>query len=236
MPDLEQLASSLGSVRHFRGLPHHDLEAIVSAGRLRHVPGGTTLFHEGAPSAGLYVLLAGRVHLHKTGPQGQEIILAVVKPVIMFNEVAALDGGPNPVTAVTVEDSIIWQLSPEALQDLLLRYPQVSRGMASMLAARNRFLVEQVEDLTFRTVVSRTAKLLLDISDGGRTPIDRRVHPNVELAARIATVPEAFSRALNVFRKNGCIRTTRDAIIVNAPGLLAEAAEIGQALPTGWSP
>ena len=49
-------------------------------------------------------------------------------------------------------------------------------------------------------------------------------------------MPEAFSRALNVFRKNGCIRTTRDAIIVNAPGLLAEAAEIGQELPTGWSP
>jgi CRP/FNR family transcriptional regulator len=231
MPQLERLARSLGSVRHFQNLPAPDLEAIVSAGRVRRVPEGTAIFHEGGATAGLYVLLAGRVHLYKTGPQGQQVILAVVRPVIMFNEVAALDGGPNPVTAVTVEDSTVWHVSAEALHDLLLRYPQISRGMASMLATRNRFLVAQVEDLSFRTVLARTAKLLLDISDFGRVPIDRHTHPNVELAARIATVPEAFSRSLNVFRKNGCIETTRDAIAVAEPEMLAEAAEIGWELP-----
>ena len=58
-----------------------------------------------AVCAGMFVLLAGQVHLRKLGPQGQESILAVIEPVIMFNEVAVLDGGPNLTTAVAAQDS-----------------------------------------------------------------------------------------------------------------------------------
>jgi CRP-like cAMP-binding protein len=49
------------------------------------------LFEESQPGAGLFVLLSGRVHLGKTGPSGQHVILTTIEPVIMFNEVAGLD-------------------------------------------------------------------------------------------------------------------------------------------------
>ena len=45
-------------------------------------------------------------------------------------------------------------------------------------------------------VVARTAKLLLDLSDYGRRPIDRRACSISEMAARISTVPEAISRSM----------------------------------------
>ena len=94
-----------------------------------------------------------------------------------------------------------------------------------MLAKRNRALVSQYEDLSFRTVQGRAAKLLLDLSDRGQHPIDRRKHPNHELAARIATGPEAFSRALNTFKRTGCIVCSRAAIIVRCLNDLAALAE-----------
>jgi len=110
MMDYQNLSDRLGNVSHFKKLPEADLKAIVSAGQVIRYTAGSTIFAEGEPSAGLYVLFEGQVNLSKLGLQGQECILAVIRPVIMFNEVAVLDGGPNPVTALAVQDSILWRV------------------------------------------------------------------------------------------------------------------------------
>jgi CRP-like cAMP-binding protein len=225
MPDFPDLIAQLQRVEHFKRLPEADVRAIVTAGRVRRFAAGEIVFLEGAPCTGMFVLLAGRVQLRKLGPQGQESILAVVEPVIMFNEVAVLDGGPNLATAVAAQESSVWQIGCEGFQALLGRYPMIGLGLLRVLAKRNRALVAQYEDLSFRTVQARAAKLLLDLSDHGAQPIDRRKHPNHELAARIATVPEAFSRALNAFKRSGCITSTRAAITAHCIEDLAALAE-----------
>jgi len=235
--DAPDLIAQLQRVEHFKRLPEVDVRAIVTAGRVRRFAAGETLFAEGAPCAGMFVLLTGQVHLRKLGPQGQESILAVIEPVIMFNEVAVLDGGANLTTAVAAQDCTVWQIGCDRFQALLARYPMIGLGLLRVLARRNRFLVSQVEDLSFRTVQARAAKLLLDLSDTGAQPIDRRKHPNHELAARIATVPEAFSRALNAFKRTGCLTCTRSAIAVHFIEDLAALAERSGSTPrTGSSP
>ena len=90
------------------------------------------------------------------------------------------------------------------------------------LAGRNRRLISHFEDLSFRTVVARAAKLLLELSQAGTQPIDRRKHPNHQLAARIATVPEAFSRALKSFKTTGIVQATTRQILVDQPNRLEE--------------
>ena len=222
VPDL---IAQLQHVEHFKRLPEADTRTIVTAGRVRRFAAGEILFAEGAPCAGMFVLLTGQVHLRKLGPQGQESILAVIEPVIMFNKVAVLDGGPNLTTAAAAQDCMVWQIGCDSFQALLARYPMIGLGLLRVLARRNRLLVSQVEDLSFRTVQARAAKLLLDLSDCGAHPIDRRKHPNHELAARIATVPEAFSRALNTFKRTGCIASTRSAIAVHCIEDLGALAE-----------
>jgi CRP/FNR family transcriptional regulator len=225
MSDSPDLIAQLQRVEHFKRLPEVDVRAIVTAGRVRRFVVGEPIFAEGAPCAGMFVLLTGQVHLRKLGPQGQESILAVIEPVIMFNEVAVLDSGANLTTAVAAQDCTVWQIGCESFQALLARYPMIGLGLLRVLARRNRFLVSQYEDLSFRTVQARAAKLLLDLSDHGAQPIDRRKHPNHELAARIATVPEAFSRALNAFKRGGCLTCTRTAIAVHCIENLAALAE-----------
>lgn len=224
--DLDILTTLLSRVAHFRPLPEPDLRAIIAAGTVRQFAAETVVFQEGEPCAGMFVLLKGEVHLYKHGPQGQEQIMVVVKPVIMFNEVPVLDGGPNVATAIAVQPCVTWQVTSEAFQELLRRYPQIGLGLLRVLAVRNRFLISQYEDLSFRSVVARIAKLLLDLSVGGHQPIDRRAHPNQELAARTATVPEAFSRSLNVFKRQGLITCTRTTITVQDPEALADLAHV----------
>ena len=119
-----------------------------------------------------------------------------------------MTAGANIATAIAAQESLAWQISCENFQALLARFPQIGLGLLRVLARRNRMLMSQYEDLSFRSVQARVAKLLVDLSDRGQQPIDRHRYSNSELAALIATVPEPFSRALNSFRRHGCITTT----------------------------
>ena len=75
-------------------------------------------------------------------------------------------------------------------------------------------------------MAQKPTKLLLTLSDGGHRPIDRYQTPNTELAARVATVPEAFSRALRHLRKHGYIACTRNTITILDPEALIEVAAL----------
>ena len=224
------LINSLKTVTHFRNLSLGDLSLIVTAGTVRRFSAGATIFTEGEPCAGMFVLLRGMVHLCKISLQGQINIMAVVEPVIMFNEITVLDGGTNPATAIAVKDCFVWQIGYEAFQMLLQKIPQVGLSLLRVLARRNRQMIEQYEDLSFRSVVARTAKLLLDLSDYGRRPIDRRACSISEMAARISTVPEAISRSLNLLKQQGIIRLSRTEIEVLSVEKLATQAQVGPQL------
>ncbi len=229
------LVESLGRVKHFKGLPEADRAEIVNAGQICTFPAGTVICREGDPCAGMFVLLSGHVHLCKLGPQGQQSIVAEIEPVIMFNEVTVLDGGPNLTTAIAVQDCTTWNISHESFQSLMQRYPLVglARGLLRVMANRTRRLLSQYVDVSFRSVLARSAKLLLELSDNGQRPIDRKQFTNTEMAARISTVPEALSRSLKVFKKNGDIVCTRTSILVKQPKTLERFAQIEPTLFKG---
>jgi CRP/FNR family transcriptional regulator len=220
------LTARMGRLEHFQKLSETDLEEIIAAGRIQTIPAGATICREAEPCSGLFVLLAGRVHLHKLGPEGQDNIMAVLEPVTMFNEVAVLDGGDNAATAIAFRNSRLWSIDREGFQTLIEAHPAIALGMLPILAARNRLLVSKFEDLSFRTVKARTAKLLLELSENGRRTINRREYTIITLAAQICTVPEAISRAITFFREQGYIDSTRSKIVVRQPEALSGAAQI----------
>jgi len=224
MMDMQQLGAQLRTVSHFHALSDANLSEIVNAGNVLKIQSGQMLFLQDEPCAGMYVLLQGRVNLCKLGPQGQQNILATILPVIMFNEVPVLDGGRNPVTALATQDSLLWRISCASFQKLLLSYPEIGSGLLHIMAARNRRLIEHYEDLSFRNVLARVAKTLLDLSDNGKKPISRREHSIEELAALTATVPQVISRTLKIFKIDGLINHTRQVIEVKKPENLAKIA------------
>jgi len=227
----ENLAERLGNVSHFMKLPLADRLSIILAGQMRLFPAGTTIFAEEEPCAGMYVLFKGHVHICKLGPQGQQSIIADIDPVIMFNEVALLDGEPNPNATTATQNCLAWHISHQAYVKLLQRYAkdqymQVALGLLDIMARRYRQLLNSYADLSFLTVPVRVAKLIYELSDSGRQPIDRRETSISEMAAHIATVPEAISRALNFLRCQGIIQTTRTQITVLQPDELARLTQM----------
>lgn len=174
----------------------------------------------------MFVLIKGKVILHKLGPEGQEGVINTLEPVIMFNEVATLDGGPNPVSATALAECRLWHINRENMQTLILQYPQIGLSLLGVLAMRNRQLVNYYSDLSFRSVYARLAKHLLNLSRQGEQTIDRKENPIRLMAARVITTPEAISRTLRTFSSTGLIHYDRMQIQVRDLDGLNEAAQL----------
>lgn len=218
------LMKRMKRITHFQRLSEGDLLTILQAGGFRRYSPRSTIFHEADPCFGLCVLLRGEVHLYKMGPEGQENILSVIKPVIMFNEVACIDGKANPVSAIAYKSSLIWHTDYESFQIGLQKFPGLGLGLLPILAQRNRNLIAKYTDLSFRPVRERMAILLLELSDFGQNPIDRGENSIQQMAAHIATVPVVISRTLGEFKEEGFVDCTRKSIVVHQPEELANLA------------
>lgn len=221
MDGFPSLLKRMKKISNFQKISESDLRVIIRAGQIKRYPSGTTILLEGEPCFGLCVLLRGEVQLYKLSLEGRENTIAVIKPVIMFNEVAAIDGLSNPVSAATLMNSIIWRTDCETFQIGLERFPQLGIGLLPILARRNRKLIAKYADLSFRPVIERVAKMLLELSQYGTHPIQREVNSAQQMAAQIATVPVVISRTLGELRDEGYIETTRSEILVLQPEELA---------------
>jgi CRP/FNR family transcriptional regulator len=226
---MEQETSLIGrmkKVEYFSNLSTRDITTILRSGEIMRIPAGQILFHEEAPCFGLCVLLRGEIHMYKLGSEGQENIIAVIKPVIMFNEISAIDTQPNPVTALAYKNSLVWRADCKSFQEGLIRFPKLGLGLLPVLARRNRRLIAKYADLSFRPVRERLAIILLEKSKQGSIQINRKENTIQQLAAHVASNPVVISRILGEFRDLGLIESNRHFISVIQPDALAQLASL----------
>ncbi|MBN2044778.1 MAG: Crp/Fnr family transcriptional regulator [Anaerolineales bacterium] len=221
---LNQIAQKMQRIPHFKGLKLEEIINIVRSGSIDKYPKDEIILHENFDCFGICVLLKGEIYLYRLGPEGQENIIAVIEPVIMFNEVAALDGGPNPVTAVAAKDSLVWHADYKTFQYGLQKYPQLGLGLLPVLARRNREILTKYCKLSFLDVKERMAALLLELSDEGKEVIDRRGHSIQHMAAHIVTSPALISRIIGEFKAEGLISASRQSIKVENPTTLEKVS------------
>src|SRR5262245_5749610 len=108
------------------GLAPEIVEALHNVAVRHCYPAGTTLFGEGEPVAGLYLIEEGNVKICHYSKEGREHTLHVFQRGDTFNDVAAFDGGPNPATAIAFGDVVVWRVGRADLQRLAHRYPALA--------------------------------------------------------------------------------------------------------------
>ena len=177
---------------------------------------GEFLFLEGEPCQGLYAVRSGQIRIFKSSSEGREQVLLIAKPGDTFNDVPVFDGGPNPASASALEPSTVCIVPKETVLSLVADCPS-ALTIIRLFAARLRHLTLLVEDLSFRHVVSRLAKTLLELAvvEGGPSPVPRLTQD--EMAAMVGTIRDVISRALRALEKAGAIRIEGRRILVVDP-------------------
>lgn len=216
--------AALRRLPYFRAAAEATVSALAGALVRRRADAGEVLFLEGDRSAGLWLVERGRLKVCRVSLAGDEYVVRVFGPGDSLNEIAAIDGSPNPVTAVAITDVEAWTVPAEAFSAALASDPAVSEAVIRELAARLRRAIGQSEDLALRSVTARLARFLLE-----RSTDPAMAHPAITralLAGHLGTTSESISRSLRTLEEAGAIEFDRHRIVIVDPGMLADLAEV----------
>ena len=223
-PDLNDTQNCLSEMDLFATLPPAWLRDLATAVRWTAYPPSATIFSEGDPATGLYILHHGWLKVIRTASNGREQVLKFLGPSETFNEIGALANQTNPATAISLEASMVGLLPRATMQTLITAHPAFALYLIEKLALRVNHLVTLISDLSLRSVTGRLASLLLSTSkeDVLHRP---RWYTQAELAARLGTVPDVVQRALRQLADEGVIEVARHEIRVLDTAALRRWAE-----------
>jgi CRP/FNR family transcriptional regulator len=186
---------------------------------------GETLFYEGDPCPGLWVIGSGTVKITKTSAAGREIMLAVENAPSSVAEVPLFDGGGYPANVTAIRDTLAFLLHKDDFRRFCEQHPQVPLKVLAVVGKRLRVLVQLIETVTFGSVRQRLARALLQAAENhpANEPVEIPI-THEELAARLGTVREVVSRNLSRFQAEGLVKVVkRQVVIIDADALRAEA-------------
>jgi len=208
----------LGTTTLLRGVGEEVIASIAQYVFERHLKRGETILSEGGEAEALYFVAEGVVKIYKTSSEGKEQILSLMRPGDFFNEVPLLDNGPAPANAEALGPAMLYGIQKSNLRIILRQYPHITGNLLGMLARRIRYLISLVEDLSFRTVSSRVAKILLEYAT---VKAETGAHlTQRDMAAIAGTAREVVSRSLKYLEDQGLIEMRRQQIVIkNLNGL-----------------
>jgi CRP-like cAMP-binding protein len=213
----------LKSTGYFRGLSAAEMDALARLVFEKTAQRGDILQYDGEPAPALYLIVTGTVKVSRTSPEGKEQILEIARPGDTFNDVPALDDGPSLAGAQAMEQVLLYGIRKVELVGFFQSHPAAAWNAVKVLAGKVRRLAALVEDLSFRHVIGRVARLLLQHAGDGAAPGPRLTQQ--EMAAMVGTAREVVSRSLKSLEEEGVIRFDRHRIVITNRAALAERVQ-----------
>jgi CRP/FNR family transcriptional regulator len=207
---LREKILALRATAMFGALDEAELQALAERAIEQRLSRGEVLFVAGERARGIYVIVTGAVRAFRESLEGREQVIHVERAGATIAELPVFDDGPYPSTVAAEEDSVVLFLDRRDVQRLCLEHPKIALAALKVLAGRLRRCAELVEELSLQEVDQRLARLLLVEARArgqrrGRAIELDLVLTNQQIAARIGTVREVVSRALNRLQQNGLI-------------------------------
>src|SRR5215467_11128389 len=143
--DISQLVEFLKKVRLFAELSTDSLARLGACLKTAEFPPNEIIVREGAPGVSMYVIKSGLVEVRKKDPNtGIDFLVAKLGPGAAVGEMSLLTGKPRSATATTVEATVVFTLTRADFRNLLSQYPEISLGLARILAERLEDSTKQV--------------------------------------------------------------------------------------------
>lgn len=212
------------SLPYFSGLEKDELAAVGKYFFNRTAERGEIILFEDEPAEALYFVVSGVVKVYKTSAEGKEQILCLARPGESFNDMPVFGNGRNVANVEALGPVDLFGVKREDFLIILRDYPLVGMNVIKVLSQRIEHLVSLVEDLSFRPVIGRVAKVLLEhaVDEAGR-------HPRLtqqEMAAIAGTAREVVGRALKTMEEKGIIGFDSHRLLVRDRKALAALAGV----------
>lgn len=209
--DAEEGIRILSSLPHFADFDPALLKLLADVAIKKTYRPGQFVFMEGEPCKGLYITEQGWLRAVKTNPNGRELVVRIVGPGDVFNEVGVLTEGVNWISVEALEPAAVIILPRQAVLDLLDRHPALAKAIIQNLAGRILHAMNMIVDLSLHSVECRLARFLLDQATGDYVN-RKKWATQAAIASYLGTVPVVINRAFRGLVEEGLIDLERDRI------------------------
>ena len=177
------------------------------------------IYLAGDPGENLYFLKEGRVKISMIDESGKEFTLTLLEPGEIFGELGLFDDSPRETTAVALEDSLICMMKRKDFERYAANKPELSFKLTKLMGLRLREIENRIEELLFRDVPSRLARLLLRLVQQHGRATKNGIRMNIklsqqEIANLIGATREMTSTVLNSLKKEGIINVENKYIYI----------------------
>jgi len=126
----------LGRVSLFKMLEAEEIAELTAKSEIRLILAGQTLVQHGDAGSSLFLVKEGLCEVLVANGGGPDKSIAHLKPGAFFGEMSLLTGAPRSATVRTMVDSMVMEITRDALQPILARREAVVEAMSHALAER----------------------------------------------------------------------------------------------------
>lgn len=217
--DPETIGRMLAGAAPFSALPADARAALCQSPRVT-LGRGEILFSAGDRAEALYIVLSGEIALEIDGADGKSICVSSLKSGGVFGELSILDGKPRSVGARAAAPTALLSIKAATFLALIRTHPDFALAILRDLAAKVRSTNGQVSGLSFQSLRSRVAGLIVSLSDAGANAAPALAMTQHELAGRLGASREKVNGHLQAMQTAGAIRLARGQIeILNRSAL-----------------
>src|SRR6478672_12841073 len=143
--EVEQLVHFLKNVKLFAELSTESLVKLGSCLKIAEFAAAEVIVREGAPGVSMYIIKSGLVEVRKKDPTtGIDFLVAQLSEGAAVGEMSLLTGKPRSATVTTVSPTTVFTLTRADFRNLLTQHPEISLGLARILAERLEDATKQV--------------------------------------------------------------------------------------------
>lgn len=220
------LAQAIKQTSFFSNTDPDTIQELAKQCHQKTFAKGRDLFAMGDQADAFFIILNGWVKLYRTSKEGEEVIIHVFGPGESFAEAAVFnDSKTYPVNAQAVEDANIIEIPRSFFIHKIEEDTRFALRMLGAIAARQHYLVQQLEQVTTRTAPQRIGAFLIRFCQKEKKGKDGWVvdlpYDKSIISGRLNIKPETFSRALAKLEPYGVALIGRNIVITN----MAELAE-----------
>ncbi len=193
----------------FAGADAAALDALSAVSRRRHLERDELLIEDGDEATHAYLLVDGALRVFHASPDGDEVILMLLRATAMFGEAEALSGGRHIECVAAREPSTVIELPAAAFERFLASNPRTMLRLLSDAAQRRAIVAYQAKSLAFLPVTIRLANYLVDAIDASG---DRDVEAPLldltqdEMAAAISATRRSVAKDVIGWQEGGVLR------------------------------
>lgn len=220
----------LRRIHWLRDLPPVAVKRLERLARRLEFRPGDLIFRPTSRPRYVFLLERGLVRIYRVSPGEDEVTFGYVREGEVFGELAVYSPRPRESFARALRPSVVWRVPKGVFRDVMESSPSICFEVGAQVEGRFKRIESRVEDLVFRDVRARVARILDELAAQFGSRAKGRVVVTLpltqaDMAVLVGATRQSVGEALRELEADDVIaRGRRRVVICDANALKAIAA------------